>query len=86
MTIDEKMGFVTISPEIEFNIPAKFIMILKGLELENINPQKVEFVSFDNSDGMKEISSQKMKVDLESGTIGVYEAVIRSSSIYGFAM
>jgi hypothetical protein len=84
MTIDEKKGFVTILPEMEFNIPAKFTMILKGLNLENIKSKNIDFVSFDDSRGIKEINSQRMKIDRASGTIGVYEAVIQNSSTYGF--
>ena len=84
MTIDDNKGFVTISPEIEFNIPAKFTMILKGLDIENIRAENVEFVSFDDSRGIKEINSQRMKIDRESGTIGVYEAIIQGTAVFGF--
>jgi hypothetical protein len=33
---------------------------------------------------VNDISSNRMKIDKESGTIGIYEAMISSSSKYGF--
>ena len=84
MMIDEEKGFVTILPELNFNVPAKFTMILKGVELKDLNPENIKFVNFDESSGINNISSSKMKIDKESGTIGIYEALINSSSKYGF--
>lgn len=86
MTIDDEKGCVTLQPEMKFNVPAKFTMILKGLDLENIDVYNVDFICFDKSNGIENIDSMRMRIHTVSGSIGVYEAAINLCSKYGITI
>jgi hypothetical protein len=84
LTMNEEKGYITIQPDLEFKVPVKFTMIYKGLDLQNFNIESLEFINFDDSYGEKVITSSRMKINEDSGTIGVYEAEIRGGLKFGF--
>ena len=84
MTIDDEKGYVTFQPELKLNAPAKFTMILKGIDLDNVDTENVKFINFDENEGIDRIDKTRMKFQKGYGSLGVYEASINELSNYGF--
>ena len=86
MTIDDKKGYVTFQPEMEFNEPAKFTMILKGVDLDKVDMNNADFINFNKYNGIERIDYKRLNIDREYGSIGVYEAEINQLSKCGFTI
>ncbi|HVO73189.1 MAG TPA: hypothetical protein VMT35_04140 [Ignavibacteriaceae bacterium] len=85
MSINDKYGVTTFSPEQTFSKPVIYNLTIKGLDLSAIDPPTVQFVYMAPDGQYQKAEYDRLIVDKGTGTLQVVNAKIPHFSRYGFA-
>ena len=84
MALDDKKGMLTFTPAMTFNGSVPLMVSLKGIDLEGVMEDEINFVYFDSNGQLVEVFYKKLLVDVESGILAVFHVEIPHFSRYGF--
>ncbi len=84
MIIDNEIGSISFYPHIVFNTPVNLDLIYRGIDLEGIIPNSVDFI-FQNFDGSTEqLTYASIVVDPDEGYLALDDAKLHHFSRYGW--
>ena len=84
MALDDKTGMLTFSPAMTLNGNAQLSVSLKGINLDGLNAEEIDFVYCDSNGQFVEVDYKKLIVDVEDGILAVLKVEPPLLSRYGF--
>ena len=69
MTVDNESGAISFSPPTAFKKAADLYVKFEGLDLSNVDPESVEFISQTSDNNVYPVQYESIVVDVSSGTI-----------------
>ncbi len=84
MTLSDENTSVKFGPSMQFNAEVLYNVTYTGLNLKGIDPSTVKFAYLAADGSVQYAKNEGIKVDLSTGTLSVYNALIPHFSRYGF--
>jgi len=85
MSINDRFGETTFSPECTFSKPVIYNLTIRGLDLSGINPADVRFVYMSPDGEYQQAEYDRLVVNIKTGKLQVVNARLTHFSRYGFA-
>jgi hypothetical protein len=83
-TLDTEYAAMKFGPSMQFEEIVRLDLVMKGLDLSNVNPETLDFVYLNNDGSIEHIKYDSLTIDVSSGTIELSNAVLTHFSRYGF--
>jgi len=85
MALDDKTGMLTISPAMTFNGFAALSVSLKGIDLESVDEDEIDFIYCDSNGQFIEVEYKKLFVNVEDGILSVLKVEAPHLTRFGYS-